>query len=309
MHLLLMRFLIKVFPLVLWERASLFTSFPLTTLHQCTNSIKIISSWHWITEFTMLVESAKVKFTRKKMGFLQFLKPFFQPFSCLLWFSSFSHSLCFPLGCDGRSSQDSKLEPHHQQKTDFLDFAATSTSQILLQNILKMCSFTFYLAHFLSFLGLQILELLVREDTCRVWKKSMGSISDLTNTFVFEILFWGICSCSFQNYKHHSFQESERMFTPNFWFQNRIRINFFQCREVIESDLFSTLMKASSYGCSMSDIWSCFLSHIMELVSNQNSKNISMSMCWNWFEFVSIVMDSILFLTTSWSRLTKSNLV
>jgi hypothetical protein len=31
----------------------------------------------------------------------------------------------------------------------------------------------------------------------------------------------------------------------------------------------------------MSDIWSCFLSHMMELVSNQNSKNISTSMCWN----------------------------
>jgi hypothetical protein len=29
----------------------------------------------------MLVESAKVKFTRKKVGFLQFLKLLFQPFS------------------------------------------------------------------------------------------------------------------------------------------------------------------------------------------------------------------------------------
>lgn len=120
----------------------------------------------------MLVESAKVKLTRKKMGFLQFLKHLFQPFSSLLCFSSFSHSLWFPLGCNGRSSQDSKLEPHHQQKTDFLDFAATSTSKILLQNIFKICSFTFYLAHFFSFLGLQILGtscerrylLSVRED-------------------------------------------------------------------------------------------------------------------------------------------------
>ncbi len=51
------------------------------------------------------------------------------------------------------------------------------------------------------------------------------------------------------------------MFTTNFWFQNRIRINFFQCREVIESDVFPALMIASSYGCSMSDIWSCFLSY------------------------------------------------
>lgn len=163
--------------------------------------IKNISSWHWIIEFTMPVGSAKVNFTKKKDGFFPISQTLISTLLLSALLLSFSHSLCFPPGCNGRSSQDSKLVPHCQQKNDFLDFAATSTSQNLLQNIFKICSFTFYRAHFLSFLGLQILELLVREGTSWVWEKSMGSISDLTNTFIFEILFWGICSCSFQNYK------------------------------------------------------------------------------------------------------------
>lgn len=212
--------------------------------------------------------------------------------------------LCFPPGCNGRSRQDSKLEPHHQQKTDFIDFAVTSTSQILLQNIFKFVALHFiwpisyhsWVCRYLNFLWEKVLAGCER----RAW------VLSLTWPTHFSFKFFSEESIP-AHFKitNTTLSRSERVFTTNFWFQNRIGIDFFQCREVIESDVFSTLMKASSYGCSMSDIWSCFLSHIMELVSNQNSKNISRSMCWNWFEFVSVVMDPILFLTTSWSRLTK----